>query len=48
MTALGTLGLAVLAASALWAQQDTGDQPGAGDVDPPTRAGRLSYIEGAV
>ena len=49
MTALGTLGLAALvAAGALWAQQDAGDQPGAGDVDPPTRAARLSYVEGAV
>ena len=35
-------------AGALWAQQDTGDQPGASDVDPPTRAARLSYVEGAV
>jgi hypothetical protein len=48
ITALGTLGLAVLAAGTLWAQQDGGDQPGAGDVDPPTRAARLSYVEGAV
>ena len=48
MTVLGTLGVAVLAAGALWAQQDAGDQPGANDVDPPTRAARLSYVEGAV
>src|SRR6202041_1037131 len=48
MTALGTFGVALLAASALWAQQDAADQTGAGDVDPPPRAGRLSYIEGAV
>jgi hypothetical protein len=37
---LGALGLALLAASAVRAQQD--------DVDPPTRAARLSYVQGAV
>jgi hypothetical protein len=45
---LGTLSLAVLAASAVWAQQQAGDQPGASDVDPPTRAARISYVQGAV
>jgi hypothetical protein len=37
---LGTLGLTLLAVTAVWAQQD--------DVDPPTRAARLSYVQGAV
>ena len=45
---LGTLGLAMLAASAVWGQQAAGDQPGANDVDPPTQVARLSYVEGAV
>ena len=45
---LGALGLAVLAATAVLAQPDADDQPGASDVDPPTRAARLSYVEGAV
>jgi hypothetical protein len=45
---LGALGLAALAGSAVWAQQDAADQPGASDVDPPTRAARLSYVQGAV
>jgi hypothetical protein len=48
ITVLGTLGLGVLAAGAVWAQQDAGAEPGASDVDPPTRAARLSYVEGAV
>lgn len=45
---LGALGLAVLAATAVLAQPDADDQPGASDVDPPTRAARLSYVQGAV
>jgi hypothetical protein len=45
---LGALSLAALAGSAVWAQQDAADQPGASDVDPPTRAARLSYVQGAV
>jgi hypothetical protein len=39
-TVLGTLGLTLLAATAVGAQPD--------DVDPPTRAARLSYVQGAV
>jgi hypothetical protein len=48
MIVLGTLVLAVLAGTAVRAQQNAGDQPGASDVDPPTRAARLSYVAGAV
>ena len=42
------LGLTVLSGTAVVAQQDPDDQQAAGDVDPPTRAARLSYVEGAV
>ena len=37
-----------LAGAAAVAQQDADDQPAAGEMDPPTRAARLSYVEGAV
>jgi hypothetical protein len=43
-----SVGLLSLAAAAVRAQQDAADQPGADDVDPPTRAARLSYLRGAV
>ena len=49
---LGCLGLVTLSSTAVVAQREPGDQPydqpSADDVDPPTRAGRLSYVEGAV
>jgi hypothetical protein len=45
---LAVLGLTVLSGTAVVAQQDPDDQQAAGDVDPPTRAARLSYVEGAV
>ncbi|MGH8230271.1 MAG: DUF6600 domain-containing protein, partial [Steroidobacteraceae bacterium] len=41
-------GLLSLAGAALRAQQSAPDPPSAGDVDPPTRAARLSYLRGAV
>ncbi|MFI4867011.1 MAG: DUF6600 domain-containing protein, partial [Steroidobacterales bacterium] len=49
---LGSLGLVTLSSTAVVAQQQPGDQrydqPSADDLDPPTRAARLSYVEGAV
>jgi hypothetical protein len=52
MVLLGSLGLLTLSSSAVVAQQQPVDQrydqPSADDVDPPTRAGRLSYVEGTV
>ncbi|HEX2791645.1 MAG TPA: DUF6600 domain-containing protein [Steroidobacteraceae bacterium] len=45
---LCTLGVAVLSGTRVSAQQDADGQQAATDVDPPTRAARLSYVEGAV
>jgi hypothetical protein len=53
---LASLALVTLSATAVVAQQDPDDQPNdqqydqpaADDVDPPTRAARLSYVQGAV
>jgi hypothetical protein len=45
---LAALGLRALSNAAAVAQQSPDDQQVAGDVDPPTRAARLSYVEGAV
>ena len=45
---LAALGVCALTAAAAVAQQSSDDQPSGGDVDPPTRAARLSYAEGAV
>ena len=52
MVFLGSLGLVTLSSTVVMAQQQPADQrydqPSADDVDPPSRAGRLSYLEGAV
>jgi hypothetical protein len=50
MVLLAVLGLAALPRIAVMAQQgaDEPQIPGAVDLDPPTRAARLSYVEGAV
>jgi hypothetical protein len=47
---LALLGLIAAPGGTLVAQQSAADQPPADaiDADPPTRAGRLSYVEGAV
>lgn len=42
------LGLVALSSMAVVAQQDPDEQQAGDEVDPPTRAARLSYIEGAV
>src|ERR1700691_3974753 len=52
MVFLGSLGLVTLSITSVVAQQQPADQrydqPSADEVDPPTRAARLSYVEGAV
>ncbi len=48
ISAVAALALGLTAGAAALAQQDADDQPAAGELDPPTRAARLSYVEGAV
>jgi hypothetical protein len=42
------LGLVALSSMAVVAQQNSDEQQAGDEVDPPTRAARLSYVEGAV
>src|SRR6202161_1592240 len=48
MVFLAAVGLLALSSMAVVAQQQPDDQQSADDIDPPTRAARLSYVEGAV
>ena len=48
MVFLAAVGLVALSSMAVVAQQQPDDQQSADDIDPPTRAARLSYVQGAV
>ena len=48
MVFLAAVGLLALSSMAVVAQQQPDDQQSADDIDPPTRAARLSYVQGAV